>query len=98
MLQPMSSHRVLDMIGNTAGRCQPANREETKMNYRPMVQVSGREWAGNALVFATKEEAEGNVKDLKWRWLAVTDTRVDETDAPVNYRWVDGKLEEVTNG
>lgn len=69
-------------------------------NYRPMVQVNGNEWAGNALVFATRAEAEANVLQLKWNWLAVTDTRVDETDAPVNYRWVDGKLErlETTNG
>ena len=30
-----------------------------KKNWRPMVEV-GRDWAGNSLVFATKEEAEAN--------------------------------------
>lgn len=71
------------------------------MNYRPMVEVNGREWCGNALVFATRQEAEDNVKALMWRWTQVTNTRVDETDAPVNYRFIDGKLErleDVANG
>ena len=29
------------------------------------------------------------------RWLAVRDTRVVESEDPVNYRWVDGALEAV---
>lgn len=53
------------------------------------------EWCGNALRFATREEAEANVRDLMGRWLLVTDTRVMPSDDPVNYRWVDGKLERV---
>lgn len=62
-------------------------------NWRPMVQVSGRsEWAGNGLVFATKQEAEDNAKDLMQRWTLVTDTRADETDNPVNYKLTDGRL------
>ena len=64
------------------------------MNYRPMVKVESS-WSGNALVFATREEAEGNVRDLARRWMVVTDTRVDETDAPVNYRWINGELLQV---
>lgn len=82
--------RLLDKIVNFV----PA----PPVNYRPMVQVNGNEWCGNALVFATREEAEANARALMWNWTAVTDTRVDETDAPVNYRWVDGKLEDVANG
>lgn len=62
------------------------------MNYRPMVEINGNEWCGNALVFATREEAEGNVIALMNRWFAVTNTRVDEIDAPVTYRWADGQL------
>lgn len=65
------------------------------MNWRPMVLVGGQ-WAGNALVFATREEAEDNARDLKDRWLLVEDTRAEEIDAPVNYRWVDHKLVRVT--
>jgi hypothetical protein len=64
------------------------------MSYKPMVLV-GREWAGNALRFATKEEAEANAMNLMWRWTLASDVRVDESDDPVNYRWVNGQLEAV---
>jgi hypothetical protein len=57
-----------------------------------MVNVNGREWCGNALVFATQKEAEDNAHDLMMRWTSVTDSRADETDDPVNYRWIDNKL------
>jgi hypothetical protein len=43
-------------------------------------------FCGNALRFATREEAEHYVSDLAWRWTLVTDTRVVESDEPVNYR------------
>lgn len=63
------------------------------MNWRPMVKVINEEnWHGNGLVFATREEAEANAKNLMARWISVTDTRADETDAPVNYKWIDGAL------
>jgi hypothetical protein len=62
------------------------------MNFRPMVNVGRGEWVGNALVFATHAEALANVMDLMSRWMQVVDTRVDETSAPVNYSWVDGRL------
>lgn len=65
------------------------------MNWRPMVLVGGQ-WTGNALVFATREEAEDNARDLMDRWLLVEGTRAEEIDAPVNYRWVDRKLVRVT--
>ncbi len=48
-------------------------------------------WAGNALRFATKAEAEQYVADLSMRWTAVRETRVVESDDPVNYAFVDGK-------
>lgn len=60
-------------------------------SYAPQVQVNGRpEWAGNALRFATVQEAEANVHDLMMRWLSVTDTRVVETDDPVTHQWLPG--------
>lgn len=63
------------------------------MSWKPeVIADSGGKWYGNALRFATKEEAEANVRDLSSRWLAVRDTRVVESDAPVNYAWVDGGL------
>jgi hypothetical protein len=64
------------------------------MSFKPMVHVQG-EWAGNALRFATKEEAYDNARDLMGRWILVMDFRVDESPDPVNYRWVDNKLEAI---
>jgi hypothetical protein len=54
---------------------------------------SSGKWCGNALRFATLEEAEANVQDLMMRWFAVRETRVIESDDPVNYRYIDGRLE-----
>jgi hypothetical protein len=66
------------------------------MSYKPeVIADSSGKFYGNALRFATREEAEANVKDLEMRWFAVRDTRVVESDDPVNYRYVDGKLIEV---
>lgn len=63
------------------------------MSWRPeVIADSGGQWTPNALRFATREEAEANVANLKERWLLVTDTRVVECDDPVNYKWVDGAL------
>ena len=41
-------------------------------------------WCSNALRFATKQEAEDYVLDLSWRWTLVRETRVVESDEPVN--------------
>ena len=60
------------------------------MSYRPMVSTGG-EFAGNALRFATPEEAEQSARDLAMRWTLVVDYRVDESSDPVNYAWVDGR-------
>jgi hypothetical protein len=67
---------------------------ETTMSWKPEVQVAGEgdKWCRNGLAFATKEEAEANAKDLMYRWLLVTACRAVESDEPVNYQWVDGKL------
>jgi hypothetical protein len=66
------------------------------MSFKPEViaDPSGK-WAGNALRFATREEAEANVQDLMMRWFAVQETRVVESDDPVNYRYVNGRLESI---
>ena len=66
------------------------------MSFKPEViaDTSGK-WCGNALRFATREEAEANVQDLMMRWFAVQETRVVESDDPVNYRYVNGRLESI---
>ena len=68
------------------------------MSFKPEViaDTSGK-WCDNALCFATREEAEANVRDLIMRWFAVRDTRVVESADPVNYRYVDGRLESLAS-
>jgi hypothetical protein len=66
------------------------------MSFKPeVIADSSGQWCGNALRFATREEAEANVKDLERRWILVRETRVVESDDPVNYRWDEGKLVEI---
>jgi hypothetical protein len=69
------------------------------MSWKPeVIADSSGKWYGNALRFATKEEAEANVANLAYRWLSVIDTRVVESDEPVNYAWTDGRLVAVEKG
>ena len=49
-------------------------------------------FCGNALRFATYEEAEQYALDLSWRWTLVVAHRVVRSQDPVNRRWEDGKL------
>jgi len=51
-----------------------------------MVSTGGA-FAGNALRFATRAEAEASAHDLAMRWTLVESFRVDESDDPVNYAW-----------
>jgi hypothetical protein len=69
------------------------------MAWKPEVLVEGK-WSRNGLVFATKEEATDNARNLFGRWMLCEDSRAVEVDEPVNYRWVDGALVavEVANG
>lgn len=56
------------------------------MAYRAeVIADSSGKWAGNALVFATEEEAAAYVADLARRWTLVRDTRTVETDDAPNY-------------
>ena len=66
------------------------------MSFKPeVIADSSGQWCGNALRFATREEAEANVQNLMMRWFAVRETRVVESDDPVNYRWEEGRLVEI---
>lgn len=61
------------------------------MSHKPQVKVNGQ-WAGNALVFATEQEARDNAENLMMRWLLVEDFRAIPSDEPVNYKWAGGQL------
>jgi hypothetical protein len=68
-------------------------QESVKMSWAPEVKtINDDNSYGNALRFATREEAEKNVADLRSRWLLVTETRVVESDDPVNYKWTETGL------
>jgi hypothetical protein len=73
----------------------PEERREggAVMSWKPeVIADNSGKWCGNALRFATRAEAEANVLDLAMRWTSVRDTRVVESDEPVNYAWIDGRL------
>ena len=57
------------------------------MSFKPeVIADSSGKWSGNALRFATEEEARIYVDDLMMRWTAVRDTRVVEVEDPVTAR------------
>lgn len=55
-------------------------------SWKPEVQTAGDgdTWSGNALRFANKAEAEAWVVGLSYRWTAVKDVRVVESDDEPN--------------
>lgn len=63
------------------------------MSWKPeVIADSSGEWCSNGLRFATEEEALAQVRDLSFRWHMVREKRAVESNDPVNYRYVDGKL------
>ena len=65
-------------------------------SFAPQVQTDNTgKFYGNALRFATYQEAEDNAQDLAGRWMLVRTTQVVESDDPVNYKWVNNALEAV---
>lgn len=55
-------------------------------SYKPEVQTDGTgKWYGNALRFASSEEAKVWADDLSMRWFAVRATRATESDEPVTH-------------
>jgi len=77
-----------------AHRASPA--PEGYKSWAPEVIADGSgQWAGNALRFATRGEAEDNVRDLSWRWMLVRETRVVPSTDPVNYTYGPEGLKQV---
>lgn len=63
------------------------------MAWKPEVIADNTgKWYGNALRFATYQEAIDNARDLSYRWLAVRDYRAVECDDEVNYTYHDHQL------
>jgi hypothetical protein len=64
------------------------------MSWKPEVLVQG-EWVKNGLAFATKKETYDNAAHLAFRWDLVQDFGAAESEEPVNYSYIGGKLERV---
>lgn len=63
------------------------------MSFKPEVSAdSSGKFYGNALAFATYDEALANARELSDRWVLVRDFRATESNDPVTHTWVDGKL------
>jgi hypothetical protein len=68
------------------------------MSWKSEVQTDDTgKWYSNALRFATREEADAQVSDLKARWTSVMESRTVESSDPVNYRYENHKLIAVAN-
>lgn len=66
------------------------------MSWKPeVIADNSGKWAGNALRFATREEAEANVRDLAVRWYSVRKTRVVESEDPVKHAYIAGQVVDV---
>lgn len=65
-------------------------------SYAPQVRTGNDpKFYGNALRFATREEAAANVADLANRWMLVVATQVAESDDAPTHAWMNGKLAEL---
>lgn len=63
------------------------------MSWKPeVIADSSGKWCGNALRFATREEAMDNARDLSWRWTSVREWRASECDDPVTHSYHNGRL------
>jgi len=63
------------------------------MSYKPEVRTgTDPKFYGNALAFATYEEALTNARDLSYRWMLVTEYRAVESTDPVTHTYIDGVL------
>ena len=68
------------------------------MSWKMEVKVDGR-WSSNACRYATKQEAKDAGRELLSRWFAPSASRAVETpDEPVNYQFVGGKPEPLSEG
>lgn len=67
------------------------------MSWKPeVIADNSGKWSANGLAFATKEEAEISVANLAMRWTAVRETRVVESDQPVNFSFLNNQLKAVS--
>jgi hypothetical protein len=64
------------------------------MSFKYEVEVDGK-FSGNAVRFATEEEANAGGSELLSRWFVPTGYRVVSSDDPVNYEIKDGVIQSI---
>jgi len=57
-----------------------------------VIADSSGKWTGNAIRLPDSKQAIEYGNDLFSRWTAVSEMRVVESEDPVNYLWLDGRL------
>jgi hypothetical protein len=62
------------------------------MSFKYEVEVDGK-FSGNAVRFATEEEADQGGRELLSRWFVPTGYRVVESDDEVNYVFRNGRAD-----
>ena len=60
------------------------------MSYKIMFEFSGQPDAGNAQRFETENEARESALNRFMVWTMPTGFHIEESDEPVNYKWVSG--------
>ena len=66
------------------------------MSYKCEVHgIGDKGYTSNGIRFATEGEAKEYGSDLFGRWFGIDDYRTASSDEPVNYKWVNGKLESI---
>ena len=61
------------------------------VSYKPMMIFANGETVGNALRFATQEEALASAHELLIRWTMPTNCTVHASSDPVNYMFANGQ-------
>lgn len=80
--------RAMDHTGTSAG----SEPHTIVKSFVGQVKTPGdKDWVGNGLRFATRQEAQDYVTELSWRWTAVQETNVAETTDPVTAEFRDGR-------
>jgi len=64
------------------------DKVKERLSFKPVVKVAGNgdAWCGNALRFATSEEAATSAADLANRWMLVLEHGVQESTDPVTHK------------
>ena len=91
----LKATKEFDTVLSPTSACAVSKERNYTMSnsWKPVVQTdSSGKWYGNALRFATEQEANENAYDLMMRWLAVNEFGAEPSDDPPNYSYINKEL------